>query len=162
MADDVLKLLLEGEALDQAQIANILGRTEAEIHQELEALKKKGILLGWRPILHPACLAEGEGVHALIEVKITPERDGGFDRIAERVARFREVETCYLMSGTYDLLVIVHGKSLHSVANFVAARLSTIEGVTSMATHFMLKVYKEQGHMFERDQQDPDKLQVSP
>jgi DNA-binding Lrp family transcriptional regulator len=162
MADDVLKLLLEGEALDQAQIANILGRSEADIHSELDDLKKKGILLGWRPILHPACLAEGEGVHALIEVKIIPEREGGFDRIAERIARFREVETCYLMSGAYDLLVIVHGKTLHSVANFVAARLSSIEGVTSTATHFMLKVYKEQGHMFERDQQDPDKLQVSP
>ena len=80
----------------------------------------------------------------------------------ERIARFSEVETCYLMSGAYDLLVIVHGKTLHSVASFVAARLSSIEGVLSTATHFMLKVYKEQGHMFERDQQDPDKLQVSP
>jgi DNA-binding Lrp family transcriptional regulator len=162
MADEVLKLLIEGEALDKAQIAVILNKSEAEIEAEFAALKKKGILLGWRPILHPAALAEGEGVHALIEVKITPERDGGFDRIAERIARFSEVETCYLMSGAYDLLVIVHGKSLHSVANFVAARLSSIEGVLSTATHFMLKVYKEQGHMFERDQQDPDRLSVSP
>lgn len=162
MADDVLKLLVEGEALDQKQIATILGRSEADIAAELEDLKKKGVLLGWRPILHPAALAEGEGVHALIEVKITPERDGGFDRIAERIARFSEVETCYLMSGAYDLLVLVHGKTLHSVASFVAARLSSIEGVLSTATHFMLKVYKEQGHMFERDQQDPDRLQVSP
>jgi DNA-binding Lrp family transcriptional regulator len=162
MADEVLKLLLEGEALDQKQIATILGRSEAEIEAELAALRARGVLLGWRPILHPAVLAEGEGVHALIEVKITPERDGGFDRIAERIARFSEVETCYLMSGAYDLLVLVHGKTLHSVANFVAARLSSIDGVLSTATHFMLKVYKEQGHLFERDKQDPDRLSVSP
>jgi DNA-binding Lrp family transcriptional regulator len=162
MADDVLKLLIEGAALDQKQIATILGKSEADIEAELAALKARGILLGWRPVLHPAALAEGEGVHALIEVKITPERDGGFDRISERIARFSEVETCYLMSGSYDLMVIVHGKTLHSVANFVAARLSSIDGVLSTATHFMLKVYKEQGHMFERDQQDPDRLSVSP
>jgi len=162
MADEVLKLLLEGEMLDQHQIAQILDLAEADVERELAALKQKGILLGWRPVLHPSALAEGEGsVHALIEVKITPEREGGFDRIAERIARFREVETCYLMSGAYDLHVLVHGKTLHSVANFVAARLSSIEGVLSTATHFMLKVYKEQGYMFERDKQDPDKPSVS-
>ncbi|MFA5257464.1 MAG: Lrp/AsnC family transcriptional regulator [Opitutales bacterium] len=161
MADEVLKLLLEGEMLDQHQIAQILALDEDVVERELAALKQRGILLGWRPVLHPSALADGEGVHALIEVKITPEREGGFDRIAERIARFREVETCYLMSGAYDLLVLVHGKSLHSVANFVAARLSSIAGVLSTATHFMLKVYKEQGYMFERDKQDPDKPSVS-
>jgi DNA-binding Lrp family transcriptional regulator len=161
MADEVLKLLLEGEMLDQNQIGKILALDEESVERELAELKRKGILLGWRPVFHPAYLAEGDSVHALIEVKITPEREGGFDRIAERIARFREVETCYLMSGAYDLHVLVHGKTLHSVANFVAARLSSIEGVLSTATHFMLKVYKEQGYMFERDQQDPDKPSVS-
>ena len=161
MADEVLKLLLEGEMLDQHQIAQILALDEEMVERELASLKQRGILLGWRPVLHPSALADGEGVHALIEVKITPEREGGFDRIAERIARFREVETCYLMSGAYDLHVLVHGKSLHSVANFVAARLSSIAGVLSTATHFMLKVYKEQGYMFERDKQDPDKPSVS-
>jgi len=84
-------------------------------------------------------------VHAVIELRITPQRDCGFGRIAERVARFEQVEACFLMSGGYDLLVFVKGESLQDVAHFVAADLSTIEGVLSTATHFMLKTYKAKG-----------------
>ena len=84
-------------------------------------------------------------VHAVIELKITPQRDCGFGRIAERVSRFEQVEACFLMSGGYDLLVFVRGASLQDVASFVASDLSTIEGVISTATHFMLKTYKAQG-----------------
>ena len=86
-----------------------------------------------------------DDVHAVIELKITPQRDCGFGKIAERVARFSQVEACFLMSGAYDLLVFVNGKSLQDVAQFVAAELSTIEGVLSTATHFMLKTYKAKG-----------------
>lgn len=161
MAEDVLKLLLEGEALDSRQMARILNVDAAEIERRLDELKQKKILLGWRPVLHPNA-ANDRQVRALIEVKVTPEREGGFDRIAERIARFAEVETCYLMSGAYDLMVIVHGNNLHAVADFVSARLSTIDGVLSTATHFMLKAYKEQGYFFGREQRDPDKPSVSP
>ena len=161
MSEDVLKLLLEGEALDTRQMATILGRDVAQIEHDMDELKRRNVLLGWRPVLHPAAANEAS-VRALIEVKVTPEREGGFDRIAERIARFSEVETCYLMSGAYDLMVVVHGKGLHDIANFVSARLSTIEGVLSTATHFMLKAYKEQGYLFSRDQRDPDKPAVSP
>ena len=84
-------------------------------------------------------------VHAVIELKITPQRDAGFGRIAERVSRFEQVEACFLMSGAYDLLVFVRGDSLQDVAQFVAQDLSTIEGVLSTATHFMLKTYKSGG-----------------
>lgn len=84
-------------------------------------------------------------VHAVIELKITPQRECGFGKIAERVSRFEQVEACFLMSGTYDLLVFVRGDSLQDVANFVSADLSTIEGVLSTATHFMLKTYKSGG-----------------
>lgn len=162
MSEDVLKLLLEGEALDTRQMATILGCDVARIEQDMDELKRRNILLGWRPVLHPAATSETAAVRAIIEVKVTPEREGGFDRLAERIARFKEVETVYLMSGAYDLMVVVHGKGLHDVANFVSARLSTIEGVLSTATHFMLKAYKEQGYLFERNERDTDKPSVSP
>ena len=84
-------------------------------------------------------------VHAVIELKITPQRDCGFGRLAERVSKFEQVEACFLMSGAYDLLVFVTGSSLQEVAHFVSAELSTIEGVLSTATHFMLKTYKAKG-----------------
>lgn len=156
-----MKLLLEGEGLDTRQMARILDCSAEEIDARLAELKERKILLGWRPILNPTAASELH-VRALIEVRVTPEREGGFDRIAERIARFKEVETCYLMSGGYDLMVIVHGASLHAVADFVSARLASIDGILSTATHFMLKAYKEQGHLFARDERDPDKPAVSP
>ena len=100
-------------------------------------------------------------VHAVIELKITPQRDCGFGKIAERVSRFAQVEACFLMSGGYDLLVFVRGDSLQDVAHFVAAELSTLDGVLSTATHFMLKTYKAQG-VFADGFVDDDRLSVSP
>ncbi len=100
-------------------------------------------------------------VHAVIELKITPQRDCGFGKIAERVARFSQVEACFLMSGGYDLLVFVRGDSLQDVAHFVAAELSTLEGMLSTATHFMLKTYKAQGVFADGFDAD-DRLSVSP
>jgi DNA-binding Lrp family transcriptional regulator len=97
----------------------------------------------------------------VIEVKITPERGGGFDRLAERIAKYAEVNSCYLMSGGYDLLVIVEGNSLREVATFVSEKLATIQGVLSTATHFMLKPYKEQGVLMTREQND-ERLAVAP
>jgi DNA-binding Lrp family transcriptional regulator len=161
MKDRILKLLLEGEALDSAQMAEILGVSLATIEAGLSALREERVLLGWRPVLHPSAAGE-HVVRAIIEVKVTPERDGGFDRIAERISRFEEVETCYLMSGSYDLLIIVRGKNLHDVASFVSTRLATIGGVLSTATHFMLRPYKEQGYVLEREHRDSDKPSVSP
>ena len=99
-------------------------------------------------------------VHAVIELKITPQRDCGFGRIAERVAKFEQVEACFLMSGAYDLLVFVKGESLQDVAHFVAADLSTIDGVLSTATHFMLKTYKAKGILDVMG--DDERLAVTP
>ena len=93
---------------------------------------------------------ESDLVRAVIEVKISPEREGGFDRLSHRISKFEEVEACHLMSGAYDLLVIVQGKNLHTVATFVSERLATIEGVLSTATHFLLRSYKEHGHLLSR------------
>ena len=98
----------------------------------------------------------------MIEVKVTPERGGGFNRFAERIARFDEVESCYLMSGGYDLLIFVKGPSLQKVAAFVSEKLSTVEGVLSTSTHFMLRCYKEQGFLLDGGEAPTTRLNVAP
>lgn len=159
----VLKLLIEGGSLTTGQMAQVAGISEAEVQQHLEQLKKDKIFLGWRPVLdlsHEAAAASA--VRAVIEVRITPERGGGFNRLADRLARFDEVESCYLMSGGYDLLVFVKGASLQKVAGFVSEKLSTIEGVISTSTHFMLRCYKEQGYLLDAGETQSSRLNVAP
>jgi len=157
----VLKLLIEGGSSTTAQMAQVLGMTESEINSHLEQLKKEKIFLGWRPVLNLS-KESAAAVRAVIEVKITPERGGGFNRLAERISRFDEVESCFLMSGSYDLLVFVSGESLQKVANFVSEKLSTIEGVLSTATHFMLRSYKEQGILLDVATEENGRLKVAP
>ncbi len=157
----LLKLLLEGENLSTGQMSEILGMDTAEVETELDKLKAQNILLGWRPVLHPNVAADDQ-VRALIEVKISPEREGGFDRMGERISRFDEVETCYLMSGGYDLHCVVKGANLHDVAAFVSEKLATIGGVLSTVTHFLLRAYKEQGYYLGGERDDPDKPAISP
>src|SRR3954451_4249001 len=159
----VLKLLIEGASLTTAQMAQVAGISEAEVQQHLEQLKKDKIFLGWRPVLDLSReAAAAAAVRAVIEVKVTPERGGGFNRFAERIARFDEVESCYLMSGGYDLLVFVRGASLQKVAGFVSEKLSTIEGVLSTSTHFMLRCYKEQGFLLEVAETQSTRQPVAP
>jgi DNA-binding Lrp family transcriptional regulator len=159
----VLKLLIDGGSLTTAQMAQVSGLTEAEVNQHLEQLKKDQIFLGWRPVLDLSReAAAAAAVRAVIEVKVTPERGGGFNRFAERIARFDEVESCYLMSGGYDLLVFVRGGSLQKVAAFVSEKLSTIEGVLSTSTHFMLRCYKEQGFLLEAGEAQSTRQAVAP
>ena len=157
----LIKLLLEGGGLSTAQMAQVLNLSEAEVNRQLDQLKKDRLLLGWRPVLN---LAEEDAgvVRAVIEVRITPERGGGFNRLAERISRFDEVESCYLMSGGYDLLVFVNGSSLQKVAAFVSEKLSTIEGVLSTATHFLLRSYKEQGFLLDVKTEENSRLKVTP
>jgi DNA-binding Lrp family transcriptional regulator len=156
----VLKLMLEGEALSTAQMAEVLRLDTAQVEQELANLKAQGVLLGWRPVLNPDYLSENQ-VFAVIEVKISPEREGGFDRLATRIAKFEQVRSCYLMSGAYDLMVIVSAHNLREIAAFVFERLATLHGVVSTATHFMLRAYKEQGYLLAREHAPADKPAVS-
>lgn len=161
MVKSVLKMLLEGEAVDTPSMAMVLGVGEEAIKDALKQLESERVLLGWRPVIHPKVAAEDE-VQALIEVSIVPEREGGFNRIAERIARFDQVRTCYLMSGGYDLMVVVRGPNLLSVATFVSEKLAVLDGVKSTATRFMLRCYKVEG-FFPNGEADPsDKLSVSP
>jgi DNA-binding Lrp family transcriptional regulator len=159
----VLKLLIEGERLTTAQMAQVAGISETEVNQHLEQLKKDKIFLGWRPVLDLSReAAAAVAVRAVIEVKITPERGGGFNRMADRISRFDEVESCYLMSGTYDLLIFLTGPSLHKVASFVSEKLSTLEGVLSTSTHFMLRSYKEGGYLIDVPAEENGRLKVGP
>ena len=159
----VLKLLLEGGSLTTAQMAQVAGISTAEVEQHMEQLKKDKIFLGWRPVLDLSReAAAAASVRAVIEVKVTPERGGGFNRFAERISKFDEVESCYLMSGGYDLLVFVRGASLQKVAAFVSEKLSTVEGVLSTATHFMLRCYKEQGFLLDDPADNSSRLSVTP
>ena len=142
-------------------MAQILKLSEADLNSQLDALKKEGVLLGFRPVLNLSHEDSGV-VRAVIEVRLTPERGGGFNRLAERISKFDEVESCYLMSGGYDLMVFVNGASLQKVAAFVSEKLSTIEGVLSTATHFMLRCYKDSGYMLGVDEAENTRLKVVP
>jgi DNA-binding Lrp family transcriptional regulator len=142
------------------ELARLTGKTAQEVEAALKKYEADRVILGYRAVLDPDRIGHG-GVRAVIEVRITPERDGGFDRIAARVARYPEVVSCQLMSGGYDLLITVEGPDLKQVATFVAEKLSTIQGVISTATHFQLKTYKEAGVMFLEDER-AERLAVSP
>ena len=158
--DSLLKLIRENAATKTADLAAMLNLTEAEVTARIRQYEADQVILGYRAILNEEKLGL-ETVRALIEVKITPERGGGFDRLAERIAKYSEVESCYLMSGGFDLLVVVQGRTLREVATFVSEKLATVQGVISTATHFMLKPYKEQGVLMKREANE-ERLAVSP
>ena len=158
--DKLLKLMPDGEPLSTDQMGKILGISRDELDERMKKLVEEGVLLGWRPVINPD--VEESVVHAAIELRINPERDGGFDRLAQRISKFDQVDSCYLMSGAYDLLIFVRAKSLRGVASFVYEKLATIGGVTSTATHFFLKTYKQQGFIITRDMSDGDRLLYSP
>jgi DNA-binding Lrp family transcriptional regulator len=138
----------------------MLNQPETEVAANIKAYEASQTILGYRAILNEEKIG-GERVRAVIEVKITPERGGGFDRLAERIAKHTEVRSCYLMSGGYDLLVVVEGANLREVASFVSQKLATIQGVISTATHFMLKIYKDHGMLFP-SHEDEERLAVTP
>ena len=158
--DPLLKLLHENAALKPAQLAAMLNSTEAEIVARIKTYETDQVILGYRTVLNEEKL-DRDVVRALIEVKITPERGGGFDRLAERISKYNEVQSCHLMSGGYDLLVLVEGRNLREVASFVSEKLATIQGVISTATHFLLKPYKEQGVLMAGETRE-ERLPVSP
>lgn len=145
----LLELLEQDCTQSNAQLAAQAGMTEAEVAAERARLEEDGTILGYQAIIDWDRVKR-ENVTALIEVKVVPQSIDGFDRIAERIYQYDEVESMYLMSGAFDLAVIISGRTLREVAQFVGERLSTIEGVTGTATHFILKKYKEKHLVFRR------------
>jgi len=145
--NELLRLMEKDCRQTPAQLATMLGREEADVASEIAEYEKNHVILGY-PALIDWTKADDELVTALIEVRISPQRGAGFDRIAERIYQYEEVESLYLMSGSYDLAVTITGRSLRAVAEFVHARLAVIDGVTGTATHFILKKYKEKNHLY--------------
>jgi DNA-binding Lrp family transcriptional regulator len=156
-SNKLLKLLERDCTLSHAQLAAMCDTTEEDIANQIQELTEAGILLGYKAVVNWEPTAV-ENVEALIEVQVTPQRDKGFDRIAERIYQYEEVESCYLMSGGYDLTVILTGRTLREVALFVSQKLSTIEGVNSTATHFILKKYKQQDVIFAPKEAQKERL----
>jgi DNA-binding Lrp family transcriptional regulator len=122
----------------------MLNLSVAEVNQRIERYEKEQVILGYQAVVDPEKI-DADAVTAFIEVSITPERGGGFDRLAERIARFDEVKSCWLMSGGYDLAIMLEAGNLREVARFVSEKLSTVDGVVSTATRFRLKTYKQNG-----------------
>ena len=151
--NELLHLLKSNARLTNAQLADMLGRSEQEIADEIKVLEAKGIIRGYTAIINEE-LVESTEVEALIELKVTPKRDFGFDDIAKTIMMYDEVESVSLMSGAYDLALTVKGESLKEVALFVSQRLSAIEGVLATSTHFVLKRYKEKGILIEEEDYD--------
>jgi DNA-binding Lrp family transcriptional regulator len=158
--DPLLTLLEEHALRSHEQLAKMLDLSVEEVQRRIKAYEDDKVILGYKAVINDDRV-DTDLVKAVIEVRIQPEREGGFDRIAERIAKFDEVTSLFLMSGGYDLLLFVEGHSLRQVAQFVAEKLATIQGVNSTATHFMLKTFKEQGVLMEVGEA-AERLKVSP
>ena len=154
---ELLELLEQDARRPVGELASILGKSEYEVKNDISKLEKDKIILSYNTLINWQKFGD-DTVTAVIEVNLTPEREHGFDAIAERIERFDEVRTVYLMSGSFDLLVIIEGKSLNDVANFVAMKLATIDDFTGTRTHFMLKPYKKDGVIL--DDKEKDRRQV--
>lgn len=160
LTKQILELLEDNARLTAREIAVMLDVDEAGVQSVIKDLEDKKVILKYLTLVNYEKLGE-EKVSALIEVRITPQRDVGFDGVAERIYRFPQVRSMRLMSGTYDLAVFVEGRSMKEISHFVATKLSTVEGVISTTTHFVLKAYKQDGVILEDGEEDR-RLMISP
>jgi len=152
MIKDILKILEDDALTTTKQMATMTGIPSAEVAKLVEQAEKDRIILKYKAVVNWDRV-EGEQVWALIEVKVTPQKDVGFDSIAERIYRFPQARSAYLASGEYDLAILVVGKTEHEVADFVSQKLAPIEGVQGTVTHFILKRYKEDGEILEGEEE---------
>ena len=153
MREELLTLIEKNSRIGLKDLSVMLGKEEIDIANEITSMEKEGIICGYHTLIDWEKTSI-EKVTALIEVRVTPQRGQGFDSMAERIAKYPEVRTVYLISGGFDLLVILEEKSLREIANFVSDKLSTLDSVLSTATHFILKKYKDYGTMLSKKQSD--------
>ena len=153
----LLQLLEDDCTLTHAQLASMSGLTEAEVAAAIQKYEEERIILGYTAIVDWD-RTDRESVTALIEVNVTPQRGEGFDRVAQRIYQYDEVESVYLMSGSFDLTVIISGRSLKEVALFVGEKLAPLEDVTGTATHFILKKYKEKHLIFQKQEEQEERF----
>ena len=153
MHEKLLSLIEKNSRIDFQDLAAMLNLSEKEVLDQISKLEKEGIICGYHTLINWEKTSI-EKITALIEVKVTPQRGQGFDRIAERIYNYPEVKSVYLISGGYDLLITLEEKSLKEIANFVSEKLSTMDSVLSTATHFILKKYKDHGTLFKIKNKD--------
>ncbi len=147
---EILEILEKNGRISEDKIALMLNMKEDDVNAAIRKLEQDNVIVGYNTLINWD-KSERETVTALIEVKVMPQRGQGFDKVAERIYRYPQVKACYLMSGGFDLTVIIEGKSMKEVALFVAEKLAPLEAVMSTATHFVLKRYKDEGVIFEND-----------
>lgn len=158
--EEILNIIERNSRIDVHELSVMIGADEVLVANELKALEEEGIICGYHTMIDWSKTSK-EKVNALIEVKVTPQRGIGFDNIAERIYKYPEVTSVYLMSGGFDLMVIIEGKTLQEVAGFVSNKLSTLDTVLSTATHFILKKYKDHGTILTKKYEDTREI-VSP
>ncbi len=152
--EEILNILdKEKGNVSRAKIAQMLGMEEKEVADKIEKMEKENVIVGYKTIVNWD-KTDKDVVVALIELRITPQRGEGFDKVAERIYKYPQVKSLYLMSGAYDLAVTIEGKSMKEVALFVAQKLAPMDSIISTATHFVLKKYKEEGIVFEDDEKE--------
>ena len=150
----ILEILQKDSRTPRDMMATMLDTTREEIDREIKAMEEEHIIVKYTTLINTDKAYDNGEVTALIEVRVSPQREQGFDIVAERIYRFEEVQSVFLTSGAFDLMVTVKGKDMRQVALFVAQKLSTLEGVLSTATHFILKTYKDEGIVFEEREED--------
>ncbi len=160
MREELLSIIEKNSRIGLNELAVLLGKSEEEVLKELESLEKEGIICGYNTLIDWEKTSI-EKVTALIEVRVTPQRGQGFDKIAERIYNYPEVRSVYLISGGFDLLVILEEKSLREIANFVSDKLATLDSVLSTGTHFILKKYKDYGIILAKKSEDEREI-ISP
>ena len=153
MREELLSVLEKNSRIDLKELAVLLGAEEIDVANEIKKLEEEGIICGYHTLINWDKTSIDK-VSALIEVKVTPQRGQGFDKIAERIYNYPEVRAVYLISGGYDLLVTLEEKTLREIANFVSDKLSTLDSVLSTVTHFVLKKYKDHGTVFDKKHED--------
>ena len=153
MREKILNYIEKNSRVDLKELAVLLGMEEIDVANELAAMEAEGVICGYHTIIDWDKVTE-ERVNALIEVRVTPQRGKGFDEIAERIYKYPEVTACYLMSGGFDLMVFIEGKSLKEISMFVSQKLSTLDSILSTTTHFILKKYKDHGTIMHQKYED--------
>ena len=152
--DEILEILMNDARTTPEEIAKLTGKSVAVVKKAIKKYEDDGIIVKYKTVINQDIVKDDHAfVRALIEVSITPQKDVGFDSVAERIYSFPEVTSCYLLSGTYDLLIVVEGDNIQTVANFVASKLSPMENVRGTTTHFLLKKYKEDGQILKKANQ---------
>jgi DNA-binding Lrp family transcriptional regulator len=153
--DEILEILEKDARISVEEIAKMLKKKPAEVKKKIQKYEEEGVILKYKAVINRELIkSRDEEVRALIEVNLVPQKDLGFEKVAERIYSFPEVSSCFLVSGTFDLLVIVQGRDIHTVSRFVSEKLSPMENVRGVVTHFLLKKYKEDSVVLKQKQED--------